>query len=508
MKNFLQSLLRKLLGGNRDGVANSMPASGREVGSIKNEPGSPGATDMSLSKPVEPAPPVEPARSVESIPGHLSQHPQSNGRSGRIQLIIGLDFGTSFTKVVIAEQRRAYAVPFDGIPGVGGNPYLLPGFLAIPADGRMQLGTVAGAHHHSGMKMRILGGDRGRDIRKLATAFVALVFQHARAWFFQAHGRTYVNHTFDWCVNVGLPTEHYHDDALMAFYRDIVDAAWAASIRPTALDLEAVDACLDGRQPSLGREAIGLFPEFVAQVSGYVRTPLRRSDLHLLMDVGAGTVDVAAFNVHKEDGEDVFPILGKSVENHGVHFLHQHRLTSAGIAPGDPRAPFKGGITDAEVARTLGLKLETLKHNDIAFGEHVRDQVSRVVRQARGNYPLSRRWDEGVPFFLCGGGSRAAFYSALAEQMIALRNPCRLVQARLPRPDRLQADRMTEESYDRISVAYGLSFDPLDIGRIIRTDELPRIDPVVPERGQCPRCNGTGGLHRPCDRCGGTGLLG
>ena len=45
-------------------------------------------------------------------------------------------------------------------------------------------------------------------------------------------------------------------------------------------------------------DEISLFPEFLAQIAGYVRSPGRQADLHMLVDVGAGTMDATTFNVH------------------------------------------------------------------------------------------------------------------------------------------------------------------------------------------------------------------
>ena len=46
------------------------------------------------------------------------------------------------------------------------------------------------------------------------------------------HEKIYENRNLDWYVNVGLPTESYHDEKLVTEYRIIVMAAWALSILP------------------------------------------------------------------------------------------------------------------------------------------------------------------------------------------------------------------------------------------------------------------------------------
>lgn len=445
-------------------------------------------------------------RSNRPIPGYLTQYPDSNESSGKLQLVIGFDFGTEYTKVVIGERRRAYAVPFPGFVRKGGNPYLLPGILAVGNGQRMQLGEQAGARSVMGLKMRILNRDTGDETITLTASFMALVLQHVRAWFLNAHSQTYRNYKLDWYINVGLPTEHYHDDDLAMFYRQVVSAAWLASIQEMPLDLDTVASCLADNSRSIGEHAIGLFPEFVAQINGYVRSPLRKPDLHLLVDVGAGTVDVAVFNVHKRDGEDVFPIFAKSVEHRGVQFLHRHRVEGVNVAS-NYKYSFKENVSDKEVASLLGLSIAELRAIDNPFIEGIFNQIWRDIKVTKGRYPLSRHWDDGLPFFLCGGGANVELYTDLAERMERDKAPCRLIRMHLPKPDRLVAEGITENSYDRLSVAYGLSFDQLDIGEIVRSDE---IDDSNPSRDSaiCPRCRGSGGwMANSCEACGGRGWL-
>lgn len=441
---------------------------------------------------------------MRSFPGHHTQYADSNRSSGKIQLVVGFDFGTAFAKVVVAERRRAYAVPFKGLVARDGNPCLLPASLSVDEEGRVYLGHVAGTRHCSDLKMRILDGDTSDGSVVLVGSFIALVLQRARAWFMSAHRKTYKNYELDWYINVGLPTEHYHDKSLTSVYRRITNAAWLASTREEPLYLDAVMECLADDAESIGEDAIGLFPEFVAQVTGYVRSAKRKPDLHLLMDVGAGTVDVAVFNVHKRDGEDVFPIFAKSVESLGVHYLHRHRIGEA--AKGD--RPFEEGVRDEDLARSLGIGTAELKAIDKSFRNAVFEQVRRDVAEARRKYPLSRHWDNGVPFFLCGGGANVELYRRLAMGMIQDGNPCRLTRTYLQKPDRLVVDGFTDGDYDRLSVAYGLSFDQFDLGEIERPDEIEDVSGSAGGSTACPKCGGTGGAYaNSCSACGGAGWV-
>src|SRR3546814_19353653 len=87
--------------------------------------------------------------------GHRTQYADSNRSSGKIQLVVGFDFGTAFAKVVVAERRRAYAVPFKGLEIHGGSPYLLPTSLSVDDGGQVHLGHVPGARHYRSEERRV-----------------------------------------------------------------------------------------------------------------------------------------------------------------------------------------------------------------------------------------------------------------------------------------------------------------------------------------------------------------
>lgn len=408
--------------------------------------------------------------------GRHTQFPGASSDSPRRQLVIGLDFGTAYTKVVIGETTKAYAVPFPEYVDKD-NPYLLPGVLSLDKRGHAHLGRRPDARTYTDLKMRLLDRDMSDETIVLITIFIARVLQEVRIWFLTSHAGAYGGMRLDWCVNVGLPTSQYHDEKLKHFYRDIVKAAWLASVKPEPVTVSLVEDCFADSTASLKDEDIGLFPEFVAQVNSYVKSPMRQSDLHLLVDVGAGTVDVAVFVVHENDQGDLFPIFSKSVSKRGVQYL-----------PNEPQ----------------GQKI---------FSELLRRQIKTDIDFVRnGKYP--EYWDPAranvLPFFLCGGGAYVDFYEAIADRMVNKSFPCALRKLELPVPQRLVAQEVRAAEYHRLSVAYGLSFDAFDIGQIVPEHEIEEVAEKVSRCGYttCPICNGTGGSRgNDCDRCDGNGWL-
>jgi hypothetical protein len=85
---------------------------------------------------------------------------------------------------------------------------------------------------------------------------------------------------------------------------------------------EAVESTLKASaREQAGEGRFAAIPEFAAQIAGYVRSPRRTGDLHALIDIGAGTVDIVTFNVAYVNDEDLFPIFDADVRRLGTHYL-------------------------------------------------------------------------------------------------------------------------------------------------------------------------------------------
>ena len=109
--------------------------------------------------------------------------------------------------------------------------------------------------------------------------------------------------------------------------------------------------------------------------------------------------------------------------------------------------------------------------------------MGRVLTQVRGK-TLWRAWRDkyldqqsiaGLPFFLCGGGARMNYYLELESQL--QQQPgftwLKADAWTMGVPGDLVANGLSDEDYDRVSVAYGLS--RLDVGKVVRAAPLPKV---------------------------------
>ena len=112
---------------------------------------------------------LRPTKSIRPLRQGLGSKTQFEGLTDAAQhqqLVIGLDFGTSFTKVVVGEQRIKFAAPI-GLSGNGTSAYLLPTEIWRKPNGSCSLKKSNNASRKSNLKIKILENDwTDEDLKK------------------------------------------------------------------------------------------------------------------------------------------------------------------------------------------------------------------------------------------------------------------------------------------------------------------------------------------------------
>lgn len=406
------------------------------------------------------------------------------GGDGRILSVrIGIDFGTAYTKLAIRAADRVFFVPWDGVRN-NGDRYFLPGEVAAGCDGMMWLGRPARAEVvRSDLKLPAKM-HASCEQQAAAVAFLAWAMRYARAWLYWAHEPLLRNRTLAWEVNLGCPTNSWSAAGIRSTYKEIGMRAWKLSQTIDGFTWDNALASMSSTRSAhaeCGLDGLNLMPEFIAQIAGYVRSPQRRNGLHLLMDAGAGTVDVATFNVAYDEKkeEDRYPIFASEVLPLGTHFLMESRLRRLGAT----RAAWDDlqVVPDPEeIARQLGVNVAQVRMLDEEFIARLSAAVERILNYTHTKrYGKAPEWRDGLPAFLSGGGSDCDIYRRGLASAFA-RHGVTLKRATFPIPQ--EAETAVAERFHRLSVAHGLTQDAESIGRILSPHEIehaPRFDPLV-----------------------------
>jgi hypothetical protein len=400
-----------------------------------------------------------------------------------IEVRLGIDFGTAYTKLAIRVGRNIYIVDWLGVARPE-EPHLLPSVIGIHRDGDYYVTADGSASSLARYLKRpfIEPGKPTEEERRNAAAYLAWVMRYARAWVFHHLRSSVSDRKIIWQVNIGIPTGAWSDqweraDSLV----HIAKAGWSCSQAPSISVSEASQRLHSHGATTVAQEIdINLVPEVAAQVAGYRQSPERQNGMHLLVDVGAGTLDIAIFRLmfNADTQNDRIPVFATDVSPLGTNALMtQLNNRAAGRVTWNPamRIPAMKALVEE-----LGLSEAAVAEIEHQIAAKVADQVAGVLTDGRRADPtaLEFRFDTRDPIrvFLSGGGSRVPAYKSGIQQGV---NRHRHVLRAIPRYSDVQAlHDMRDDVFDRVSVAVGLTYPAEDI-ELFRPRDIPPMSPLV-----------------------------
>jgi hypothetical protein len=248
----------------------------------------------------------------------------------------------------------------------------------------------------------------------------------------------------------------------------------------TLPDARTLIAKNDQGQIPDGLEALNVVPEFCAQVAGYQNSPQRVEGMHLLVDIGGGTLDIACFYVHNAQGtyRENLAVYSASVDPFGTHFLTKKRFIAAGVS-GEDVAPSTLIPSAAAFASKYSVGVSEIVRADLELQGRVSKLVHAALVDGRRHLrmggvrrsPLER---ERVKVFVSGGGADLAPYRSAVADALKRIDFDALVDPLPENANTEWAPDVSQCSFDRVSVAAGLTED-LEALRLYRPSE---IDPI------------------------------
>ena len=337
-----------------------------------------------------------PAADVDLLEARLRAGSPTTGEAGRtgrgMEIVLGIDFGTSSTKIVARLPYEAgspaFAVPVVPFARAEAHAYLWAARMWLAPDGTFSLRPLPHATMACAIKTNLMAfGDPNRPVlnampgrataEEAVTAFLALQVRQAKGWLATAKAPLLRRGQLRWSYNFGFPAASLNETVLRVRYERCTAAALMLAVEPIEVTLSRVRSALaavatDARV-RLEDARAALLPEIAAAVAGFANSARREDGLYALVDVGGGTVDCCTFNLFTaEHGSARCPIFGAQVELLGV----------------DPWRHCEGDPATASDFRFL---LDTL-------------QRSVIWDTKRRRYPASQRWRTGLPMFFVGGG--------------------------------------------------------------------------------------------------------
>jgi hypothetical protein len=393
-------------------------------------------------------------RAIIDGAAQLAEKPQPDLDDG---FIVGFDFGTSSVKLAVSQPYHAdnptKAMPApEGLQSFG-HPYLWQTALWFdPKTGRFSLYPLPGAVTLEGFKTGIIGAHGGELARpdvsitrvEAAAAFLALHFAHFLGWYRQAKPLGPAGADQFMAVNVGIPVAAHDDARSFSIFKRIVAAAVELAPFASRLTTDLVRQT-HSRSPDRLPAGFYLVPELTAAVAGYAFAPTSQPGSHMLVDVGASTLDIVAFNLV---GRERVAVFSAAVELLGAAAL--------------------------DIALSRQLSAGDFKRACDHEFEEVYGRARSPERAQDGFHAAYRR--KPVQLLVTGGGCKTEVHDRFIAEM-----PTERVLGAAPTIHPLPPKAMTDMSCDRsrLLLAYGLTRDLPDLPEIKLPSQVPSITPLV-----------------------------
>lgn len=384
--------------------------------------------------------------------------------SDPIYLVIGLDIGTSTTKIVIHERfvddQRFYPVHFGNLASKE-NPFLLPTRLSVSASRRLYIPFYNEPADYINLKLEFINQKSNFFI-----AYIALVIQYTQRWFSEKYGENdlYRGRSFEWEINLGAPLnkcEKVESDSL--FYKAL-GKAYNLSKKTKIY----IDDLNDAEVTNVAQNT-HVTPEFSAEIQSYLSSEERKDGVHLMIDVGAGTLDCSTFFLHKNmcsifSGE--VPFLGGKIYE---LFLHKAVGTSEYV---DTTSKV---VDEEEFQKIYPAKSYEFKKRQNVFLKECRQYIGRCLQIARRKCPNdSNYWDTNtpIPTILCGGGKEIKIYKKILEEEGLYKKEIKQINHNIS----YHTDDINLLDQCRMFVAHGLSLYEDENCKLYWPDDLEPIE--------------------------------
>lgn len=420
----------------------------------------------------------------KAAPPSLSEQ---SATSPPLAINLGIDFGTSFTKVSFRDVGREES----GIVTFGGSTAksaIIPSVVTVDSAGGLSLGpprigTSTGAIVRF-LKMRLaevsfpgrlpvvceIDLNDKEVVCALSSWFLATVVCRAQAWVLQQEADRVKGRNLQWSANVCVPVEHYDSPARDVF-RGVLAVAWAW------VEKDEIPARLDCLTTSY-RETFQTIerqttdchaiPEIAAAVQSFLTSREAMPGIYVYFDIGGGTVDGVAFNYVNIDGERKTNFYSGKVAPLGVAAIAsrldaedvegvEKMLVKDRLKPDlrEKLAPYGN-----EIQQLVGNVIMTGKQKDGRNWQHNNIQDTSRPRKTLARLKVSQM--APLIVFVGGGGAGAVWYqrSILStyedfNHVNAGIPPYELTE--VPKPADLEMKGLDDNDFRRFAIAYGLS---------------------------------------------------
>lgn len=365
--------------------------------------------------------------------------------------LVGFDFGTSSSKIVIHQpgaQNLAYALSVPqtlrAVEQGASQDHLWRSIVWYDANsGRFELYPSGGSTPVEGFKTGLIqsSGHRmmvgGVTHTQAATAYLAMLIAYVIGHHYRSAPQGFDRSTQFSRFHFGIPVACKDELGCADEFKRVLAAAFRLAPLADTLDLSMVKEVL---KTATADDAISsetpflLFEELAGVIAGYRASPDHRTGPHVIVDVGASTLDIATFHIPEGD--------------------HKILVFMSAV-----------GLLGAEALRTA----RRVDVPDKTFRSACAHQTDHVLQFTRQRKDIDFQYENGIPkpLLFVGGGRLTDVHNPLYKNYSnALEAP-----RRTPEPGaNLSYDRNTD--FARLLLSWGLAQEDLDLPLIKPPSEI------------------------------------
>lgn len=305
-----------------------------------------------------------------------------------------------------------------------------------------------------------------------------------------------------WTANYAVPDTFIEQSEIAAAFREVLRMAWLiAEIlieKPELDDRQTLAECYFAAQ-GLAKESSEIlddeefgcspYPEVGAEVASIVMPKTSLPGLYAFVDVGAGTIDASVFRYFRDGKEAKRPPYAANVVKLGAAHIetraNQQFIKHSAHWLKEVKEEYVS-LTDHERGRLLKPIISFLKEAAHNIKDEARQSLIEVFSQAYHEKECDVAQWQDLKLVLGGGGSKLKSYQDAAIQAFTLnrngkeqKKPATVI---LQKPGDFQMSGLPEAEFHRFAVAYGLSHDIAQLPETIFAKDVAPVRKVLEKR--------------------------
>ena len=385
-----------------------------------------------------------------------------------IDVVIGFDFGTSSSKIVVNfpfnGNIETHAFPVPKELRANNHEHCWKSILyydkdsdyfdVIPSkESMIQLTGIKTSLMNTSSHMIIL---KKNDVQwtseQISAVYLGILLKLIKGWVISdivsKYYKDLTNIKYDWELNIGLPAAKIDEDKITGLYKNILNFAWIISETNEKIKMTNYHNLITNhKQKKLN--FLNIRPEVAAQSVGFIQSAMLDYGAYTLVDIGASTLDICVFNYITNDDEEKHALFTANVDLLGAESINWIEIVNKKF-----NKKFKVSHLEKSIQSSF--------HNSL-------------INTKKTRAPTLIEWDTNMPIIICGGGKDSKPHQNALNDCKNIWNRyeggmignLKFIKPSLPESLKVEC---SENQYHRLSVAWGLSIEQEEFAKI----ELPK----------------------------------